>query len=92
MGDVGDGYKAMREATKLQRKENRAVNLMTLRESDLEFMERNNGDTVLFREDGYPRVDFYPGTNKWKVLDKKIHYIRGNAENFIAWYKKRCVK
>jgi hypothetical protein len=40
----------------------------------------------LFREEGKPKVDFYPHTGRWKV---KHRMYKGGAASFISWYSKQ---
>ena len=46
----------------------------------------NHGQTVLFREEGMPRVDFYPSSGKWKAGDQSFE---GGAQAFLDWYARQ---
>lgn len=52
------------------------------------FEMRNNGETLIFREKGYPKVDFYPSTGRWRIPGKRKTYGVG-AEFFMNWYEKQ---
>lgn len=45
----------------------------------------DKGETLLFREKGLPKVDFYPSTGRWKCEDA---FYSGGASAFIIWYEK----
>lgn len=51
------------------------------------FVPANFGACLIFRESNKPKVDYYPGTNKWRSGGKTY---TGNVENFISWYKKQA--
>lgn len=59
-------------------------------ESGLQFRIVNNGESILLREPGKPKVDFYPSTGRWRVAGVKQTY-RGGAKAFMAWYQKQTV-
>ena len=41
-----------------------------------------------FRNEGFPRCDYFPLENRWRLwLGKRIRYFRGNAVAFAIWYK-----
>ena len=45
---------------------------------------------LLFRENGKPKVDFYPHTGRWRVPDKN-ELRSGGAEDFLNWYDKQKI-
>lgn len=62
-------------------------NLDILKKSGIIFRE-SGSETLLFRNPGKPRVDFYPSTGRWKVIRTNT-IMGGGALKFIAWYKKQ---
>lgn len=48
----------------------------------------NQGETVLFREDKKPKIDFYPSTGRWRISGQK-KVFRGGAHSFVRWYNKQ---
>ena len=42
---------------------------------------------LLFRENGKPKVDFYPHTGRWQIPNKN-ELRSGGAEDFLKWYNK----
>lgn len=61
-----------------------AANKEILDKSGLPFEERP--DSVILREAGKPRVNFFLTTGRWQNIDTGKLYS-GGAEQFIAWYK-----
>ena len=53
------------------------------------FSVTNHGETVLFREKGYPKVDFYPSTGRWRSQNKTYS---GQAAAFLVWYERQGQK
>lgn len=49
---------------------------------------KDKGETLLFREVGKPRVDFYPSTGRWRVVGV-VRTFRGGAKAFLNWYNKQ---
>lgn len=48
---------------------------------------------VLFREPGKPKVDFYPGTGRWRIPGRPAkETFRGGALAFLVWYVKQEVR
>ncbi len=43
-------------------------------------------ESILFRNHGKPKVDFYPSTGRWRDLTNNETYS-GGAEKFIRWYE-----
>ena len=46
----------------------------------------NHGQTVLFREEGMPKVDYYPASGKWRAGGQEFD---GGAQKFLDWYKEQ---
>ncbi len=71
------------------------MNLRILRANKAPFELRESPDgllgaTVLFREAGKPRVDFYVSTGGWRVVGAGASRMkRGGARAFLAWYAKQ---
>lgn len=87
--EVTEMWREIHAEEQTKRHERKEKNLAILRETTLPFEYRNQGDVVLVRVAGYPKVDFYPSTNKWKFGER---YILGNAYTFVLWLKKRSMK
>ena len=89
-----------------RRYDNEERNLKMLEESGVEFKLIKANSTVLLREKGKPKVDFYITKNKWKVNTKNKWNVNtktkngktwrqnmhGDATSFINWYRKQTVK
>jgi hypothetical protein len=59
-------------------------NVAILRASGILFEERSNA--VLFREPGRPKVDFYPGSGRWRVVGAANGpTLAGGAKAFLSW-------
>jgi hypothetical protein len=86
MGDMGDDFAAMKAHTQAKHAEWKRKNMAVLSDSGAVFTVTNGGETLLFRQTGYPRVDFYPSTGRWRVADVKETY-RGGAKRFLEWYR-----
>lgn len=63
-------------------------NTAILNESGLSFKSVNYGESLVFREAGKPKVDFFPSTGRWRIPDKNQTF-RGGAEAFLSWYAKQ---
>lgn len=90
MGDMADDFAAMR-AHKQERHamlKRRNIMLLNLRVAG-RFKSTNYGETVLFREPGKPKVDFYPSTGRWRIVGSQSKTFRGGAESFLRWYAKQ---
>jgi hypothetical protein len=66
----------------------KAENLDVLRTCGIPYSIVNNGETVLFRERGKPKVDFYPSTGRWRNVGPKARTFGGGAMQFLEWYAK----
>lgn len=85
MGDVGDDYRAM---TKDKKDRHSAwcehnIEILSVRMAGRYIQHET---VCLFREQGKPKVDFYPHTGRWKSGTKMY---RGGANAFCAWYDKQ---
>ncbi len=59
------------------------ANRAAITASGLPFTDR--GETLLFRIDGKPPVDFYPSTGRWRATGSKRTHS-GGARGFLAWF------
>jgi len=92
MGDMKEDFAALKAWKKERHAQWKVDNTACLLESMKgRFAIRNNGETLIFREKHYPRVDFYPSTGRWRIPGKKKTY-RGGAKSFINWYEKQKEK
>lgn len=82
-------WKAYREDMNELKKERHSVwkaeNTQVLTESGIPFESRNNGETLLIREPGKPKFDFFPSTGRWRTENKTFG---GHAAKFIKMYQK----
>ena len=90
MGDMAGDFAAMKAHRQEQHAEWKRKNMEVLDASALKFRETNYGETILFRESGKPKVDFYPSTGRWRVAGLTKTF-RGGAESFVRWYEKQEV-
>lgn len=89
MGDMGEVFSAMREAKRERHEEWKRLNMAALNASEISFTVTNYGETICFREQGKPRVDFYPSTGRWRVVGSNSKAISGGAHKFLDWYKRQ---
>lgn len=61
MGDVGDTFRAFKEAGKIKRKANRERATQILDDAGISYASHNDGAHLIVIE----RFDFWPGTGKW---------------------------
>lgn len=88
MGEQVEIYRDMRALKQEQGEERRVKNMRLLLETQLDC--RVEGDVVLLREAGKPKVDFYSTTGKWRVPNENKGRIcggGGGAKRFIEWYE-----
>ena len=83
MEDMKERFKALKEYNGMRRENLVFLNTSVLEKSGLVYSVTSNG-TMLFREAGKPRVDFYPSTGRWKKVGGKAK--KGGATKFIKWY------
>jgi hypothetical protein len=72
-----------------QRQALREANTKALNAGGLSYKVCNNETVLVLREANKPKVDYYPGTNKWKIVvgnPWQDHYRLGDVNTFIAWY------
>ncbi len=74
------------------------ADLAVLRASGLRFSLRESPDgllgaTLLLREPGRPKIDFYVSTGRWRVVGSAGGTTRGGgAERLLAWYRKQTTE
>jgi uncharacterized membrane protein len=61
-------------------------NTDVIRSSHITHRSTNNGETLVFRELGKPKVDFYPSTGRWRVVSGQGRTMGGHAMKFLEWY------
>jgi hypothetical protein len=82
--------KALREYRQERPSEWKANNSEIISSSGIPHTVTNNGQTIIFREPGMLKVDFYPSTGRWRIVgDTKLHKVfSGGARKFVDWYNK----
>jgi len=92
MGDMKEEFEALKELRTERREKRFEENMRILLESKeagfISYEERNEGTVLLFRDKRKPKVDFYPGTGRWKFNNQ---VMRGGARKFISWYRNQIV-
>lgn len=88
MGDMADDFAAMKSHRQERHADWKQRNLAVLNASGVIFTTTNYGETLLFREAGKPKADFYPSTGRWRVAGLTKTF-RGGAEAFLRWYEKQ---
>jgi hypothetical protein len=61
-------------------------NTDVIRSSKIPHRSTNNGESLVFREPGKPKVDFYPSTGRWRVVSGQGRTMGGHAMKFLEWY------
>lgn len=88
MGDMAEDFAAMKAHRQQKHADWKERNTEILLRSNLTLTIKSGGESILFRESGKPKVDFYPSTGRWRVAGKKETF-RGGAESFLRWYAKQ---
>ena len=89
MGDMGDDFAAMKAHRQQQHADWKQKNMEILSASGAVFTVTNSGETLLFRMSGYPKVDFYPSTGRWRIVGANSRTLKGGATSFLNWYRKQ---
>ena len=63
MGDMGEIFNAMKEASQEKRANNRASSAQLLTDAGIDFVSKNAGAHLIVED----RIDFWPGTGLWIV-------------------------
>lgn len=84
-------WREIRERTQDRHNEWYKSNVAILRNAIQEFPFTDKDTTLLFRIEEYPKVDFYPHTGRWKVIEKgkKPKMKTGGANAFLVWMRKQ---
>lgn len=53
------------------------------------FHVANDGECIMFREPGFPKVDFYPSTGRYRSGNKTRG---GHFDEFYKWYSAQGMK
>jgi hypothetical protein len=69
-----------------QHREWKEENVDVIRSSHIPYRSANNGESLIFRESGKPKVDFYPSTGRWRVVSGSSRTMGGHAMQFLEWY------
>jgi len=92
MGDMKEDFAVLNELRTERREKRFEENMRILNDAAeagyLSFEARNEGTALLFRDKRKPKVDFYPGTGRWKFNNQ---VMRGGARKFISWYRNQIV-
>ena len=84
---MSDIYKAMREMRKERHQNWFESNMDAINAANIPYEWR--ATSLLFREPGKPKVDFYPHTGRWRVVGAHSKTFRGGGKSFVAWYEKQ---
>ncbi len=85
------GDESTAESRRLRHAGWKIKNMKALTASRIPFKETNGGESILFRDPGKPKVDFYPSTGRWRdVSNNKTH--SGGGAKFIAWYQTQKIQ
>ena len=85
---MDDAWEAWKAAKQARHARFRTQNTAVLEASGLLLDFRNGGETILFRQPGKPRCDFFPSTGRWRVAGRDETF-NGGAEAFLGWYRKQ---
>jgi hypothetical protein len=74
-----------------QRQAVKESNTKMLDAHNLPYEAKNNGTILLLRNINKPKIDYYPGVNKWKIIGvahgSTDIYRTGNVNTFVSWYQ-----
>lgn len=85
MSEDSELYEAMDRARKERHAEWKVVNMQAIKDSGI-FYRVASPETILFRNPGKPKADFYPSTGRWRTPQSGKTY-NGGAKAFISWYQ-----
>ena len=86
MGDMREVFDLLREDRRERRDARRKENDAMIRGSGLAWESRSDGASWILRSPGYPRVDFFPDTGRWRDIEHgRTH--RGGAVACLGWIK-----
>ena len=87
MGDMAEGFRAMTADRQARHAKWKEQNTEVIANSGIPYEVRP--ESLLFRERGMRKVDFFPSTGRWiahQTTSKKRQVFRGGAKAFLAWY------
>ncbi len=82
MGDMTEGFKALKEYRKQKRTDNREKAPEILRKNGIEFTEHNGGVHLIVKGKDC-LIDFWGGTGRWKARTGKTGFGIFNLVNFV---------
>ena len=88
MSDMKDHFDALRDIRKDEHATWKINNTDLITKSGIHHRSVNMDESLLFREPGKPKVDFYPSTGRWRVAGVKRTFS-GGAQAFLTWYTKQ---
>jgi hypothetical protein len=83
-------WRRIKEERQLKHQNWKKTNMDLLYKSGISF-KISSQECISFRNVGFPKVDFYPSTGRWRNLETGMTF-NGMATGFISWYKKQGVK
>lgn len=87
MGEAADSWSAYKAAQQHQRSQNREAAPAKLTEAGINFQSSNGGAHLIIKAKGVA-IDFWPGTDKWKVRgDLKNRHGIQELIDFCNWEK-----
>lgn len=87
MGDMAESGRMLNEMRKDRHRDWKISNMTDIEKSGIQYRKTNDGECLLFREAGKPKVDFYPSTGRWRVAGQQKTFS-GGAKSFLNWYSK----
>ncbi len=91
MGDMAEVFREMQQDKKERHERWWSVNMKIIGATAYGYRTENAGQTILFRENNKPKVDFYPHTGRWRIAGNPRTFS-GGAKKFIEWYTKARIK
>jgi hypothetical protein len=86
MGDMKEHFNALKEYNGMKKDKRLELNRHIIENATGIKYSVSANNTLLFREAGKPKVDFYLSTGRWKVNNRAM---KGGALAFLKWYNKQ---
>lgn len=86
MSEQMDYFRAINQHRQEEHAEQKRENTRLIFASGLSFRSTNNGECLVFREKGKPKVDFYPSSGRWRDVGSSKRNYSGGAQKFLDWY------
>ena len=87
--ELADHYNAIRASKQERHAAWNTENMAILNDAkDVTYKSSNGGESLLFRQYGMPKVDFYPSTGRWRAAGIQRTFS-GGATAFLVWYRKQ---